>query len=143
VISSRALAAVYVVLSLCAVVWLWHFWTPRCTETCARWVVLSMYATFLVVPVTALVIAALTLSGRLSRNASLLVFAGCAVCGLLWSGFVTHGAVQVKGLAGACAAPGADAAARLVHAGTAPARMTFVALPSARPALPSRLQRAA
>jgi phosphoglycerol transferase MdoB-like AlkP superfamily enzyme len=92
VTTTRLLAAAYVIVALGAVIGLWHFWTPRCTETCARWIVLSMYATFLVVPVAALGIALSTLWGRLGRNASLVVFGVCALCLLLWSGFVTHSA---------------------------------------------------
>ena len=91
-ISERLLAAAYVIVSVAAVVGLWHIWTPRCTESCARWIVLSMYATFLVVPSVSLGIAALTLRGTLGRNASLAVFAVGALCLLLWSAFVTHSA---------------------------------------------------
>ena len=90
----RLLAAAYVALSAGAVVGLWRFWTPRCTETCAPWVVLSMYATFLVIPVVALGIALLGLRGRLGRNASLAVFGVCAMCLLLWSVFVTNNAAR-------------------------------------------------
>lgn len=88
--ATRLLAAAYVIVALGAVVGLWQFWTPRCNESCARGVVLSMYATFLAVPAVALVIALFTLRGRLGRNASLVVFGGCVVCLLLWVGFVTR-----------------------------------------------------
>ena len=91
---TRLLVAAYAVLSAAAVIGLWRFWTPRCTETCAPWVVLSMYATFLVIPVVALGIALVTLRGRLGRNASLAVFVVCALCLLLWSGFVTNNAAR-------------------------------------------------
>ena len=91
-VATRVLAAAYVVVALGAMVGLWHFWTPRCTETCARWIVLAMYATFVVVPAVALGLALLTLSGRLGRSASLAVFGAGALCLLLWSGFVTHSA---------------------------------------------------
>lgn len=88
--ATRLLAAAYVLVALGAVAGLWQFWTPRCTESCARGIVLSMYATFLAVPAVALVIALLTLRGRLGRNASLMVFGACVLCLLLWAGFVTR-----------------------------------------------------
>lgn len=90
--ATRLLAAAYVIVSVGAVLGLWHFWTPRCTETCARWIVLSMYATFLFVPAAGLGLALFTWRGKLGRNASLVVFALGALCLLLWSGFVTHSA---------------------------------------------------
>ena len=91
---ARLLAAAYVIVAACAVVGLWHFWTPRCTETCARWIVLSMYATFLLVPAAALGLALFTSRGRLGRNTSLVAFGVGAVCLLLWSAFVTHSAAH-------------------------------------------------
>lgn len=90
----RLLAAAYVIVALGAVVGLWQFWTPRCTESCARWIVLSMYATFLAVPAVALGIALFTLRGRLGRKTSLAVFGACALGLLLWSAFVTHSAAR-------------------------------------------------
>lgn len=89
--SARLLAVVYLIASLCAVIWLWHFWTPRCNEACARWVVLSMYGTFLFVPAAALSIAALTLWGKVRRYASIGIFGMIAVVLLLWIAFVTRG----------------------------------------------------
>jgi uncharacterized protein involved in response to NO len=90
--ATRLLATAYVILSVAAVVGLWQFWTPRCTETCARWIVLSMYATFLIVPAAGLGLALFTLRGRIGRYASLAVFGVGALGLLLWSTFVTHSA---------------------------------------------------
>ncbi len=92
--AQHLLAAAYLIASVCAVVWLWQFWTPQCNEACARGVVLSMYATFLLVPAAALVLAVFTLSGRLSLKLSLAIFALCVACLFVWSGFVTQSALR-------------------------------------------------
>lgn len=92
--ATRLLAAAYVIVALGAVVGLWQFWTPRCNESCSRWIVVSMYATFLVVPAAALGIALLTWRGRLGRNRSLTIFGACALGLLFWSAFVTNGAAR-------------------------------------------------
>ena len=92
--ATRLFAAAYVIAAVGAVLGLWQFWTPRCNESCAPWVVLSMYATFVLVPAAALALALFTLRGRLGRNASLVVFGVSALCLWFWCAFVTQGATR-------------------------------------------------
>jgi hypothetical protein len=87
---SRVLSTIYVLLSMCVSIFLWHFWTPRCNESCQEWAALSMYGTILGIPILAVGIAAITLLGKVSHNLSIRIFGVCAVALTLWVSFLTY-----------------------------------------------------
>jgi hypothetical protein len=88
---SRVLSTIYVLLSMCVSVFLWHFWTPKCNESCPEWIALSMYGTILGIPILAVGIATITLLGKVSHSHSLSIkiFGVCVVALMLWVGFLT------------------------------------------------------